>query len=64
VVLTAVCSMLCAPAVQAGAVSPLPASDYTVDSACAAPGPGRVSCLAQLLVAKTAAARARTHPVG
>jgi Subtilase family len=63
-ILAMACSMFCAPAVQASRVSPLPASDYTVDSACAAPGPGRVSCLAQLLVAKTAAARARTHPVG
>jgi hypothetical protein len=63
VILAASCSMLCAP-VQAGAVSPLPTSDYTVDSACAMPRPGHVSCLVQLLVARTAAARARTHPVG
>ena len=62
--LTAGYSMLCAPTVQAGAVSPLPASDYAVDSACAMLAPRHVACLAEILVARTAAARARTHPVG
>ncbi len=56
--------MLCASAAQASAVSPLPTSDYTVQSVCAAPAPGHAGCLAQLLVAETAAARAYTHPLG
>ena len=37
VILAAACSILCAAAAQASPVSPLPASDYTVQSACAAP---------------------------
>jgi len=57
-------STLCASAAQASTVSPLPASDYTVQSVCAAPAPGHAGCLAQLLIAETAAARARTHPLG
>ena len=57
-------AMLWVSAAQAGTVSPLPASDYTVQSVCAAPAPGHASCLAQLLVAETAAARAYTHPLG
>jgi Subtilase family len=56
--------LLCAPAGAAGAVSPLPASDYGERSACAAPTPGRASCLAIELVPQTAAARAHTHPLG
>jgi Subtilase family len=63
-VLAAACSMLCASVTQAGTVSPLPASNYTVQSVCAPPAPGHSGCLAQLLVARTAAARARTHPLG
>jgi hypothetical protein len=46
------------------AVSPLPASDYTVRPVCAAPAPGYASCLALELVPETAAARAHTHPLG
>ena len=64
VVLAAACSLLCAAAAQASPVSPLPASDYTVQSACAAPAPRYVACLAEILVARTTAARARTHPLG
>jgi hypothetical protein len=63
-ILAAACSMLCASAARAGTVSPLPASDYAVQSACAAPAPGHAGCLAQLLEAETAAARAHTHPLG
>jgi hypothetical protein len=63
-VMTAVCSVLCASAAQAGPVSPLPASDYTVQSVCAVPAPGHSGCLAQLLAPRTAAARAHTHPLG
>jgi hypothetical protein len=45
-------------------VSPLPASDYTARHVCAPPAPGYAGCLALELVAKTAAARAHTHPLG
>ena len=56
--------MLWVQTAVASAVSPLPASDYTVQPACAAPAPRHVACLAEMLVARTAAARAHTHPVG
>ena len=64
VILVVACVILCAPGAQASTVSPLPASDYTVQSACAAPARRHVACLAEILVARTAAARARTHPLG
>jgi Subtilase family len=48
----------------ASAVSPLPASNYTVRPVCAAPAPGYAGCLALRLVPVTAAARAHTHPLG
>ena len=51
-------------AATAGAISPLPASDYTVRPACSEPAPGHAGCLALELVPKTAAARAHTHPLG
>jgi hypothetical protein len=57
-------ALLCASSAQASTVFPLPASGYAVQSVCAAPAPGHAGCLAQLLVARTAAARARTHPLG
>ena len=63
-ILAVSCSMLCASIVQASTVSPLPVSDYSTQPACAAPAPGHVACLAEILVARTAAARARTHPLG
>jgi hypothetical protein len=56
--------LLCAQAARAETVSPLPASDYTVKAACPAPAPGHAACLALQLVARTAAARAYTHPLG
>lgn len=62
--LATACSLLWASAAHAGTVSPLPASDYTVQPVCAAPTPGHTSCLAQLLLPGTAAARAHTHPLG
>jgi Subtilase family len=62
-VLVAACAILCAPAARASTVSPLPASDYTVRSACKPPTVGRVGCLALELVPSTAAARAHTHPL-
>ena len=58
------CSLLCMAAAQAHTVSPLPASDYTVQPACAAPAPRHMGCLAQLLLPRSAAARAHTHPLG
>ena len=48
----------------ASTIAPLPESDYATRNACQAPEPGHVSCLALVLVAKTAAARAHTHPLG
>lgn len=63
-ILAAVCFAFCAPAVKAGAVSPLPITDYSVGPACAAPAPGHDACLAELLHPRTAAARSHTHPIG
>jgi hypothetical protein len=57
-------AVLCLPAARANALSPLPRSDYGVRSVCGAPAPGHVSCLALQLVPRTAAAQARTHPLG
>ncbi len=50
--------------VQSGAVTPLAASNYSLRPVCGAPAPGRASCMAVELVPRTAAARARTHPLG
>jgi hypothetical protein len=59
---------LCAfasPAAFAGAVSPLPESDYAVRPACPAPAPRRASCLALELQPRTPAAWwSHRHPVG
>jgi hypothetical protein len=57
-------ALLCLPAAEASALSPLPRSDYGVRSVCGAPAPGHVACLALELLPRTAAARARTHPLG
>jgi hypothetical protein len=57
-------ALLCLSAVQASALSPLPRSDYGVQPVCTVPPPGHVACLALELVPRTAAARARTHPLG
>jgi hypothetical protein len=56
--------VLCAQALAAGSVSPLPASDYSVRSVCAAPTPGHAGCLSLKLVPETSAARAHTRPLG
>jgi Subtilase family len=56
--------MLCAQAARAETVSPLPASNYAVRAACKPPSEGHATCLALQLVPTTAAARARTHPLG
>lgn len=63
-ILAAGLSALCGTATAASAVSPLPPSDYTVRPVCPAPAPRHASCLALRLVARTAAARAHTHPLG
>jgi hypothetical protein len=55
---------LCLPAVAAASDAPLPESDYTTRPLCAPPAPGEATCLASELVPRTAAARARTHPLG
>ncbi|HTQ67148.1 MAG TPA: S53 family peptidase [Solirubrobacteraceae bacterium] len=68
--LAAVGALAAAPAMALGAsgepapVSPLPSSDYETRPVCAAPPPGHVSCMADLLVGRSAAARAHTHPIG
>ncbi len=51
------------PAGAAGAVSPLPASNYAVRPVCGEPPPGYAGCLALELTPTTAAARAHTHPL-
>jgi Subtilase family len=56
--------VLCAQALAARSVSPLPASDYSVRSVCADPTPGHAGCMSLQLVPETAAARAHTHPLG
>ena len=64
VVIAAVLVLLCVPGVAAGSVSPLPRSDYTIRAVCTAAARGRGGCLALQLVPRTAAARARKHPLG
>jgi hypothetical protein len=47
-----------------GAVAaPPPRADFTIRPACAAPAPGEAACLALALASKTAAVRARAHPL-
>jgi hypothetical protein len=55
---------LCLPAAAAASVAPLPESDYTTLPLCGPPAPGEATCLATMLIPRTAAARARTHPLG
>src|ERR1035441_7340541 len=64
VAIAAVLALLCVPSVAADSVSPLPSSDYTVRAVCARAARGRGGCLALQLVPRTAAARARKHPLG
>jgi hypothetical protein len=54
----------CAQSAAALTVSPLPRSDYTVRSVCAAPSREHAGCLSLQLVPQTASARAHTHPLG
>jgi IPT/TIG domain len=64
VIAAAVLALLCLPSMAAAGVSPLPSSDYTVRAVCARAARGRGGCLALQLVPRTAAARARKHPLG
>ncbi|HEX5853670.1 MAG TPA: S53 family peptidase [Solirubrobacteraceae bacterium] len=54
----------CAATAASGVVSPLPRSDYTVRALCSAPSHGYAGCMSLELRPRTAAARARTHPLG
>jgi hypothetical protein len=56
--------LCCGQALAATDVSPLPPSDYTTRSVCPSPAPGDVACMALVLVARTAQAKAHTHPLG
>ncbi len=56
--------LCCAHNAAAATISPLPRSNYTVRSVCAAPAGGRAGCLALQLVPQTTEARAHTHPLG
>jgi Subtilase family len=62
--LAAFALLCCGQASAAGEVSPLPLSDYTARSVCAPPAPGDVTCMALELIARSAEARAHTHPLG
>ena len=62
--LTVIAVMPASAVAATGARHPLPASDYSVSAACDAPLPGHAGCLADRLVAGTAAARAHSHPLG
>ncbi len=64
VAIAAALALLCLPGVAAASVSPLPSSDYAVRAVCARAARGRGECLALQLVPRTAAARARKHPLG
>jgi hypothetical protein len=56
--------LLCAPALAAETVAPLPASAYTSRAVCAPPAPGYATCQSVRLLARTAQARAHVHPLG
>jgi hypothetical protein len=56
--------LCCGQALAAADVSPLPPSDYTTHSVCPPAAPGDVTCMALALVARTAQAKAHTHPLG
>jgi hypothetical protein len=49
---------------NAAAGKPLPASNYSVTHACDPASPGQATCFADVLKPTTAAARARTTPIG
>ena len=61
----AMCTLGTAPAaLAAGALAPLPRSDYTVHAVCPPAAPGHSSCLSLQLVPVTGEALARRHPLG
>lgn len=55
---------LCARALAAEAVAPLPPSSYSARAVCAPPQPGHAACASLQLEPQTAQARAHTHPLG
>jgi hypothetical protein len=57
-------ALVCGQALAAGTVSPLPPSSYTTRDVCPPPSPGHATCMALALVARTAQAKAHTHPLG
>jgi Subtilase family len=57
-------ALLAARAVAMSTVSPLPASDYSVQQVCPPPAPRHAACMALRLVPRTTEARAHTHPLG
>jgi hypothetical protein len=63
-VVAAFALLCCGQALAAAEVSPLPPSDYTTRSVCPAAAPGDATCMALALVARTAQAKAHTHPLG
>jgi hypothetical protein len=58
------CAFLSTTASGAKALTPLPASAYTVSAACPQPEPGHASCLADQLVPLSAEAREHLSPIG
>jgi Subtilase family len=56
--------LFCAQAATAETLAPLPPSAYTARAVCPPPSSGHAACLALALVARTAQARAHTHPLG
>lgn len=53
-----------APVQATTASTPLSTSNYSAEPVCGVASPGRASCMASVLLPRTAEARARTHPVG
>src|SRR5271170_4646470 len=62
--LAAATGALAGAAGAASTAAPLPPGNYETHSVCARPVPGRASCMASLLVARSTAARAHLHPLG
>jgi Subtilase family len=62
--LICVLTLLSCSGASASTLSPLPDSDYSASRVCGAPVPEHAGCLALRLIPLTAAARARTHPLG
>jgi hypothetical protein len=62
--------LMCAPTIAAASsrngetLSPLPPSNYSVQSVCGQPSYGEATCMAMELVPETHAARQHSHPIG